>query len=308
MKNKKIYFLPAWGNTSKQLYDAMILQSPANSGKWKNIQATDSIFEADYFIVQDYTYDELEAFLSINNLWDKVYSFGREVPGGGLIKRYQNIKEFSYLLKNSYLFTKWVYPNQVNGGVSVSYDQLKEMIPPQKDELMICIQSNKRILNGHVLRLKFIEEYCRRLPQDIDIAGGISQEKAFTDLKKPIELIDDNKFMANLNYKYCLAFDNGQYKNYFGTQFTDALLSWCIPVYWGAPNISEFFPEDSYISFDVKNMDEVNRISNIINDPEDYKRRLPALKEARQLILDKYNIWDTMNEAITTGKNTWGKV
>ena len=52
-------------------------------------------------------------------------------------------------------------------------------------------------------------------------------------------------------------------------------------------------------------MDEIELISNIINDPEDYKRRLPALKEARQLVLDKYNIWDTINEVITTGKSTW---
>ena len=308
MKNKKIYFLPAWGNTSTELYNAMALQTPGSTSKWKNIEGTESIFEADYYIIQDYTYDELESFLSINNLWNKVYHFGREVPGGGPIKRYKNVKEFSYLLKNSYLFTKWVYPNQVNGGVSVSYDQLCNIEPPQKKELMICVQSNKTILEGHSLRLKFIEEYCRHSPEYIDIAGGISKEERFTSLKNPIELEEDNKFLANLKYKYCLAFDNGQYENYFGTQFTDAILSWCVPVYWGAPNISEFFPEDSYITFDVRNMDEIDRISSIINDPQDYTRRLPALKEARNLILNKYNIWDTIDEVITTGKSTWGKI
>ena len=52
--------------------------------------------------------------------------------------------------------------------------------------------------------------------------------------------------------------------------------------------------------------DEINRIVELINDPADYAKRLPALTEARNLVLNKYNIWDTINEVVTTGKSTWG--
>ena len=101
-----------------------------------------------------------------------------------------------------------------------------------------------------------------------------------------------------------MAFDNGQYNNYFGTQFTDAILSWTVPIYWGSPNIAEFFPEGSYISFDASNPDEVHRIVSTLKR-DDYEKRIPALKEARQLILNKYNIWPTVYEALTKGQVTW---
>jgi hypothetical protein len=117
----------------------------------------------------------------------------------------------------------------------------------------------------------------------------------------------EDKFEKLKDYRYCLAFDNGQYDNYFGTQFTDAVLSWTVPVYWGAPNISEFFPEGSYISFDASDLNETHRIMDILEN-DDYEKRLPALREARNLILNKYNIWPTIYEAITTGKSTWGLI
>jgi len=299
-----IYFLPAWGNSSSELLEVMMLQTPSEAGIWKEIRGTNSLFEADTFIMQDYTYDEVEAFLRINNLWHKVIYFSREVPGGGPIKKYNDVRAFSYLDKSSYLFTKWAYPDKHSGGVSTSYDALSA-VAPNKVRSMICIQSNKQILEGHLLRLEFIEEFCRRSPSELDIAGGIAREKRFTKLNDPVEMINDDKFATCMNYKYCLAFDNGQYNNYFGTQFTDSLLSWCVPVYWGAPNIGDFFPEDSYISFDVRNKNEIERIVDIINDPEDYNRRLPAIEKARNLVLNKYNIWDTIREVITTGKSTW---
>ena len=305
MKTNKVYFLPAWGNTPSQLLEAMKLQTPDNSGIWKHIEGTDNIFETDFFIMQDYTYPEMESFLDINNLWEKTYYFGREVPGGGPIKRYPQVKSFSYLDKNSYLFTKWVYPSQINGGVSTSYNELGSFKPPKKNKSMICVQSTKTILEGHKLRLRFIEKFSEKYPQEIDLAGSIAKSPKFIKFNNCIEMVDDDKFETCKDYKYCLSFDNGQYENYFGTQFTDALLSWCIPIYWGAPNIDNFFPEGSYISFDIKNENEIDRIINIINDPEDYDRRLPALKEARNLVLNKYNIWDTINEVITTGKSTW---
>ena len=62
-----IYFLPAWGNSSSELLEVMRLQTPSETGTWKDIKGTNSLFEADTFIVQDYTYDEVEDFLRINN-------------------------------------------------------------------------------------------------------------------------------------------------------------------------------------------------------------------------------------------------
>tara|TARA_R110000824_G_scaffold67912_8_gene175910 strand:+ start:325 stop:1245 length:921 start_codon:yes stop_codon:yes gene_type:complete len=303
---KNIYFLPAWGQSSKEMLETLKLQTPDQTGTWKSISATTKLFEADAFILQDYTTPEMESFLKLNDLWEQTYYFSREVPGAGPIKEYSQVKSFSYLKESSYLYTKWAYPNESNGGVSISYNSLMEEAAPEKSKNLLCIQSSKRILSGHRLRLKFIEKFCSQAPQSMDLYGNIIQDAAFKKFSNKFEMKENNKFLTSQEYKYCLAFDNGQYRNYFGTQFTDALLSWCIPIYWGAPNIEEFFPADSFITFDTTDEDEINRIVELINDPDDYAKRLPALTEARNLVLKKYNIWDTINEVVTTGKSTWG--
>ena len=61
------------------------------------------------------------------------------------------------------------------------------------------------------------------------------------------------------------------------------------------------------ILFDVNDPHSFEK--NILNelDDDDYQRRLPALKKARDLILNKYNIWPTIHEALNTGKVTWGQ-
>jgi hypothetical protein len=288
------------------MFETLKHQTPNGQGSWKSIQGTNQLFDADAFILQDYTSDEMESFLKINNLWDRTYYFSREVPGAGPIKQYEAASTFSYLDGSSYLYTKWVYPDETNGGVSTSYDALLNAALPAKKKLMICIQSSKRRLHGHKLRLDFIEKFCTKAPQCVDLYGGITKDSTFAKFNNKHQMRENNKFLTSEDYKYCLAFDNGQYNNYFGTQFTDALLSWCVPVYWGAPNIDDFFPSGSFITFDATDENEIDRIIELINDPDDYAKRLPALTEARNLVLNKYNIWDTINEVVTTGKSTWG--
>ena len=115
------------------------------------------------------------------------------------------------------------------------------------------------------------------------------------------ELKDNDKFYALSNYKYCLAFDNQDtIKNFFGTQFTDSILYWTVPIYWGGADLNRFFPEDSFIQIDIRKPDEVNKVIEIIQN-DDYESRIPALKEARNLILNKYNMWPMINEILETG-------
>ena len=286
--------MPAWGDSPEVLYETMRLQTPDNAGKWKDMEATLDISEADYYIVQDYT----DAQIPDNS---KVYYFSREVPGGGRIDEIPGAKKFSYLDDSSYLYTKWMYPGKL-AGVKLSYDSLMSQPPPNKSGELLCIQSDKYFLDGHRKRVNFIKQFIGDYRDEIDIYGSV---RILLSYYGSGENYVQDKFQKLKDYKYCLAFDNGQYNNYFGTQFTDAILSWAVPVYWGAPNISEFFPKDSYISFDATNFDETHRIMDII-DNDDYEKRLPAIKKARDLILTKFNIWPTIYEAITTGKVIWG--
>ena len=43
------------------------------------------------------------------------------------------------------------------------------------------------------------------------------------------------------NYSYSIAIENESLKNYFSEKFTDCILARTIPIYYGCPNISDFF-------------------------------------------------------------------
>ena len=112
------------------------------------------------------------------------------------------------------------------------------------------------------------------------------------------DLIMNSKFQTLLKYKYCLGFDNQDSINDFiGTQFTDAVLSWTVPIFWCGTDLSRYYPEGSFIQFDARDSDEIDRIQEIVNE-DDFDARLPYLQEARNLILNKYNLWPTLEKII----------
>ncbi len=111
-------------------------------------------------------------------------------------------------------------------------------------------------------------------------------------------LENNDKRNGLINYNYHLAFDNQDtIKDFFGTQFTDALLMWTVPIFWGGGDGDKYFPEGSYETFNVDDPYEIDRIVDIV-ESGDYLSRLPAIKEARELILNKYNMWPTIKNAI----------
>ena len=87
-------------------------------------------------------------------------------------------------------------------------------------------------------------------------------------------------------------------EDFFGTQFTDSILRWTVPFYGGGANLSKFFPEKSFIKINPSDLSEVDRVKSIIENNDDYKDRIDALCEARELILNKYNIWPTIKNII----------
>ena len=69
------------------------------------------------------------------------------------------------------------------------------------------------------------------------------------------------------DYKYCLGFDNQDFiKDFFGTQLSDTLLSWTVPIFWCGTDLSRYLPEGSYIQFNAREESEIDRIIEIIKN------------------------------------------
>ncbi|MFI5180924.1 MAG: glycosyltransferase family 10 domain-containing protein [Thermoanaerobaculia bacterium] len=104
------------------------------------------------------------------------------------------------------------------------------MCPKSRDVSMIY--SSKTGTAGHRLR----HEFARRL-KDVDLFGrGIA----------PIE----HKEEGLLDYRYSIVVENERIRNYFTEKLVDCLAVGTIPIYWGCPNIGDFFDDRGVLSFE----------------------------------------------------------
>ena len=110
------------------------------------------------------------------------------------------------------------------------------------------------------------------------------------------------KYDALIDYKYTICIENCSKKNYFTEKITDAFLCWTIPIYFGCPNISDYFPIDSFYIINPNDNNCLENIINIINKPITDKQ-LNALEESRNLVLNKYNIWNTIENILISDNN-----
>lgn len=145
------------------------------------------------------------------------------------------------------------------------------------DKLAI-ITSNKTITKGHRRRLDFIYKLKEFLPDLVDIYGS-----GFTPIKDKYEIYS--------KYKYALIIENSSYPDYWTEKIADCYLSNCFPFYIGCPNIKTYFPDSSLEELSFDNLEyAVKAIKEaIMNDR--YNRVKLVLKEAKRMVLDKYNIF-----------------
>jgi len=288
---KKIYFAPNWGLSPEAMVDDYIKQTPACAGIWNNIKYTLEPAAADYLIIQDQCDKEL---MNMFERKQRLY-FSREATTPHVYHQYPPsiVRRYSFWDDTGILWTKWCYPPGGNAGINKSYDDLIEESPVGKTKKLSCIQSDKRDTAGHKLRHNFLGRFIKDSSVSLDLYGKICYANCV--------LQDDNKCFGLNDYKYVLTFDNqNTIAPFFGTQFTDAILRWAIPLYWGGGAIEKYFPTGSFIKIDIENPDEIENISHFI-DQDDYFSRLTALAQARTLILNKYNLWPVIEAVINEG-------
>lgn len=285
-----IFFVCNWGEDTNQLRKRMELMTPNNKGIWKNIKSVNNIKEADYVVALSYVPNNIK----FNP--NKIIIFPRE-------------PSFTYnpSLKYKYFFT---YDNMYHvvtqpQFIQMDYDTLANLKynGDIKTKVLSSVTSMKLHTKDAIQRVKIITNLCHKYPNIIDVYGSHWDNRLHNNYKGILGFYhntnnkETTKYDGLKNYKYSLCLENCSKKNYFSEKFTDCILSWTIPIYYGCPNIDEYFPKDCYYKIDIYNPNSLDRILNIINKPitDD---NIKALSKARDLILNKYNVWDTISRII----------
>lgn len=96
-----------------------------------------------------------------------------------------------------------------------------------KTRRMSLIASGKRSLEGHRMRHD-IASWVQRSGADVDLLG-----RAYRSF--------EHKEDGLLPYRFSLVIENAREPGYFSEKLLDCFLCEAIPVYWGAPDIGDFF-------------------------------------------------------------------
>lgn len=183
------------------------------------------------------------------------------------------------------------------GCFKFDYSALIGMNKPAKEKNISMMCSSKTMMPGHVLRYKFYQMLSREFDGQIDFFGA------------GIKLVDDKADIL-LPYRFHICIENSTDEHYWTEKIADPILGYSVPIYCGAPNITDYFPKDAIVLIDIsKPREAIDTLKAILKDPEtEYQKRLPALLEARRLLMENYNMFPMLDGFIAENKPTLGEV
>jgi|688.fasta_scaffold72507_4 hypothetical protein len=138
----------------------------------------------------------------------------------------------------------------------------------KKDDYITFLKSNKvdiliNIVPGYDLREK-IWSIKEKIKQPVKFYySNVGKNNSKFNYDGPLPNDDKlNLFGA----KYSIIIENSQEKNYFSEKLIDCLLTETIPIYWGCPNIDEYFDKNGFIFIEDEE-DLLIKINNLnLND------------------------------------------
>jgi len=162
---------------------------------------------------------------------------------------------------DSSLFNNLV--NNINHPTVIHYyddlpvDFFTSKIPIKKKKISFIL-SNINNCQGHSKRLSFLNLV---LNSDLDI-----------DIYGKGHSIDDNRYKGELEYKYhgladyefSICIENSNEYNYITEKFIDCIICNTIPIYSGAPNISNVYLSGGFYQIDLDDLNIIDKIKNIV--------------------------------------------
>lgn len=134
----------------------------------------------------------------------------------------------------------------------------------KKTKLISMINSGKRMCKGHLLRNKITAE----LKNKVDIFGLM-----YKRINKKEEGLND--------YMFSLALENAQYRTYITEKILDCFATGTIPIYWGAPDIGDYFNKDGIIiwtdDFDIDQLSQDLYYSKMDAVKDNFERCMSAI-------------------------------
>ncbi len=166
-----------------------------------------------------------------------------------------------------------------------NYENLKALELPVKKKNISLICSDLVRIEGHKKRYAFTNKLIGHFKDRIDVFGRGSN---FVKEKQD----------ALLDYKYSIAIENASISNYWTEKITDCYLSYTIPIYYGCPNIEDFFESKSMCRINIDDWRGAIEVIEELLSQDPYEKRIDYIKRARNLILEEYQLFANISHLL----------
>jgi hypothetical protein len=159
----------------------------------------------------------------------------------------------------------------------------------EKTKNISCILSDKR--NIHQI------PECLYSKRD-DVARYLMHSDVLVDVFRDCDSLNcvgglSRKIEGLKPYKFSIGIENSSERNYISEKFYDVILTNTIPIYYGAKNIREIFPENAYFVIeDIEDLEGIALLLKHINENADeiYQQMLPEVLKIKQKFFSEFNL------------------
>lgn len=277
---------------------------PKGGDMWHNCQffVNQEVDNPDYWLV----IDDLNSQKEITNIdSNRVFFLSAELP---FVTSYFNDQE--YLSQFSKIYSPHaIYhhhnnitalpflPFMINSvyGQSVftddrkyNYDKLLNNNGIKKTKTLSIIASNKgssqhNMTEFHKIRYHFAQRLKDHFKDKIDLFGY-----GYNEIKTKVEAI--------VPYKYHICLENQATENVITEKLYDSFLGLAYPIYWGAPNVHDYFAQDALTRINIMDFKGSVRVIEQVLAEDLYEKNLDNLIRAKNDVLNKYGIFQRIAE------------
>jgi len=281
-----------YGNseTPSRLLQIFAKMTPGGKGVWKNLQGVDSLADSDYVVIID-RIQKLHIDLIPP---EKQILIGAHPESCNGYARMTDIDAFYKMdIGETFGFGEW--------WINYDYDYLTRLPAGYKPNRLAVIMSNSNTQIYHRKRKEYLERFCGKYKDYVDVYGRIRPWGSIIPCYKGVLGQSEHagsgywygKEPVYEQYEYALEFDAWG-KHYFSERVFDCLLLWCMPFYNGGHGISKYLPNGCFKWVDMGLYGD--DVIEWLKDRELYEKALPSIAEARDLLLNKYQLWARVSE------------
>lgn len=157
-------------------------------------------------------------------------------------------------------------------------EYLRDLTHVDKSHALSVFCSAQTLTPNHRMRLRFVQRLKEHFGEDLHWFGNGVNPLA-------------EKWEGIAPYRYTIVLENQSTTNIFTEKIGDAFLGLSYPIYWGAPNLSDFFDRDSFTPINVRDLaGSIATIEQVVAS-DLAESRQENLMDSKARVLDDYNFF-----------------